>query len=114
MAISVGADCEEVERFRDKIGNMAFLKRIYTPREIEYCLSRPNPEQHLAARFAGKEAVIKALNGLGIRSMFHEIEILNDRDGLPKVSLRGKRKTDLKISLSHTSKTAIAFVVAGY
>ncbi len=111
-SISVGVDCEEMGRFKKKIKDGAFLKRIYTSKEIKYCLSKPNPEQHLAARFAGKEAVMKALNGLEEKVFFHEIEILNDRNGVPRVLLKKKSKAELKISLSHTSKIAIAFVIA--
>lgn len=112
MRISIGVDCEEIGRFRNKTKDEAFLKKIYTPEEIEYCLSKPNPEQHLAARFAGKEAVMKALNDMGEESFFNEIEILNNEEGIPRVFMKKNSDTDIKISLSHSKEMAIAFVIA--
>lgn len=112
MKTSIGVDCEEVERFRGKIKDNAFLKKIYTPNEVRYCMSKPEPEQHLAARFAGKEAVMKALNDIGEKAFFHEIEIINDKEGIPRVSIKKNSNIEIKISLSHSKGMAIAFVLA--
>jgi len=109
---SIGVDCEEVGRFREKANDKAFLKKIYTEREVHYCESKPNPEQHLAARFAGKEAVIKALQGLNMEVAFSQIEILNDNKGRPYVKIQNLKNLEVKISLTHTRELAIAFALA--
>lgn len=94
-----------------------FLERVYTPTEVRFCRGRV-PE--LAARFAGKEAVLKAL-GTGLRGIgWLEVEILSDRRGKPLVFLHGRAQDRAKelglahfaISLSHSQELAIAFVVA--
>ena len=99
-----------------------FLDRVYTPAEVMYCRGRV---AELAARFAAKEAVSKAL-GVGVRILnregiyFREVETLPDRLGKPHLVLHGRaaqRAKDLglnewAISLSHDREIAIAFVVA--
>jgi holo-[acyl-carrier protein] synthase len=116
---TVGVDIIEVAR----VGRLAerwgerFLNRIYTARELT--LSRMKPER-LASRFAGKEAVMKAL-GTGVRGVgWREIEITSERSGKPRVVLTGNARkradslgiTDLAISLSDTREYAVAFVSA--
>ena len=94
-----------------------FEARVFTPGERTYCASRGAPAQHFAARFAAKEAVLKALgvpSGLG----WHEVEVTGD-GGPPRLALhgaaaaaaaaRGVRRAHL--SLSHAGDTAVAFVV---
>lgn len=118
-ATSVGVDIIEidriaavVERWKDK-----FLKRVFTDAELRYCRGRI-PE--LAVRFAGKEAITKAL-GTGIRNLaWREMEILPDALGKPLVTLHGRalarakalRLAAFAISLSHSRDHAIAMVVA--
>ncbi|HEX5912730.1 MAG TPA: holo-ACP synthase [Rubrobacter sp.] len=94
-----------------------FLSRVYTPLEIAFCRGRI-PE--LAARFAGKEAVMKAL-GTGARGLgWREIEILPNKRGKPMVYLHGKaagRAEEIgllhaDISLTHIAELSLAFVVA--
>jgi holo-[acyl-carrier protein] synthase len=117
--ILCGVDIVELARFRHhlNLGGARFLGRVFTNQEIAYCESQP---ERLAARFAGKEAVAKAL-GTGIRSIgWTEIEILSDRTGKPSLALRGRaaaRASQLgvrrwAISLSHGVDLAIAYVVA--
>ena len=100
-----------LERHRER-----FLARIYTEREIDYCRGR-TPE--LAARFAGKEAVMKAL-GTGVRGLrWREIEILANARGKPVVILHGaaqRRSHDIgleriEISLTHERTMVCAFAV---
>lgn len=113
MKFGIGVDCEEISRFK-KIGvNKKFLEKIFTKKEINYCKSKPNPFPHLAARFAGKEAIIKAANNTGKQLFFNEVEILNDKKGIPYVNISNKvnKKFNVKISLSHSKDTAIAFAV---
>lgn len=110
-----------VERVLDRYGDR-FLERVFTPAEILYSRRR-TPE--LAARFAAKEAVAKAL-GVGMRMMaregigWHEAEIVGDHRGKPMVRLHGRAAeraaelglTEWAVSLSHTEEHAVAFVVA--
>jgi holo-[acyl-carrier protein] synthase len=122
--LTTGVDLIEiarVERVLERYGER-FLERVFTPAEVMYCRARP-PE--LAARFAAKEAVAKAL-GVGVRMMarggirWQEAEIVGDHRGKPLVRLHGsaaQRAQDLgltqwAVSLSHTEEHAIAFVVA--
>ena len=113
-----GVDIIEVpriERISKQYGSR-FLNRIYTPLEISYCKGRA---QQLASRFAGKEAMMKAL-GTGIRGIpWRDIEIIRERGKPPTIQLHrkaSKRAEDLEISsialsLSHTKEYAIAAVV---
>ena len=109
--MEVGVDIEEISRFVDK--SKTFIDRIYTELEIEYCSSKANPERHFAARFCAKEAIIKALNSLGIaQPSFKEMEIYNNEKGCPFVRLpKGYEHLKVDISLSHDKNKAIAFVV---
>ncbi len=111
MIIGVGIDIIEIERIKksvDKFGDN-FLNKIYTKSELEYCLNKSSKYQHLAARFAAKEAVYKALTtGWHEKATWQDIEISNEPNGMPIVSLKGKLKTflsnnsSLKISMSHS------------
>jgi len=109
----IGVDIEEVARFKKVMKNMVFLKRVFTKDEISYCRRFAAPEQHLAARFAAKEATIKALGDIGKGLGLNEIEILNRRGRAPVVNMRNKRLKKLSyfISLSHSDDKAIAFSV---
>ncbi|MFO7916587.1 MAG: holo-ACP synthase [Anaerolineae bacterium] len=117
--LSVGVDIIQItriERVIDRWGDR-FLQRIYTEKELIYCRGRI-PE--LAARFAAKEAISKAL-GTGIKGIYwSEMEILGDHRGKPTVTLSGHalaRAQELEldewaISLSHSDDNAVAFVTA--
>lgn len=119
MKLATGVDLVEIERIRaslEKHGER-FLKRVFTPAEIEECGGRA---ESLAARWAAKEASAKAL-GCGIGEVsFQEIEVRRGKAGQPKLLLHGEasRKaaelglTDWSISLSHSQSQAIAVVVA--
>jgi holo-[acyl-carrier protein] synthase len=117
--LSVGVDIIEIERIAAALGRFGerFLRRIYTEREIAYCHGRV-PE--LAARFAAKEAISKAL-GTGINGIsWVEMEVLADARGKPYVVLHGQAEARARhlglsqwaISLSHHDSGAVAFVVA--
>ena len=117
--VSVGVDIIEIDRVAAVIGrwDARFLQRVFTEAELRYCRGRV-PE--LAARFAGKEAVTKAL-GTGIRGLaWREMEILPDPLGKPTVTLHGRARARAEaiglarfaISLSHSRDYAVAMVVA--
>ncbi len=115
---AVGIDMIEIERVAHVLARHPerFLRRCFTPAEVAFCRGRV-PE--LAARFAAKEAVMKAL-GTGARSVaWRDIEVLPDRRGKPLVYLYGgaRDRADhiglhaIDISLSHLDSFAIASVV---
>jgi len=110
--ISVGVDCVEISRFDNVDEN--FFKKVFSERERNYCESKILPLEHYAARFAGKEAVIKAISGFVDLKDIYKIEILNEESGKPYVKLNGKISAtfEFSISLSHSKKNAIAFVIA--
>src|SRR3989338_10663253 len=113
-SLGVGAEIENVDRFRNlsRDKNSNFLDKIFTKKELDYSFSKAKPYQHLAARYAGKEAVLKALSGIGKQNIgYKEIEILNDDKGIPKVNLNRNSGLKVNISLSHSNDRALAFAV---
>ena len=115
--LAVGIDMIAILRVQAVIDRHSarFLRRVYTPEEVAFCRGRV-PE--LAARFAAKEAVMKAL-GTGIRGVaWREIEVLPDRRGKPLIYLygRAKERADtiglraLDVSLTHEGGFAVASV----
>ena len=123
MRISCGTDIIEIERIKDSIEetNNKFLNRVYTEKEIEYCESKKAQKyQHYAARFAAKEAVFKAIS-IKLEDKYSicwkDIEIINDSQGRPSVTLQGniqKNIEQIDISLSHCKEYAIANVVVAW
>jgi holo-[acyl-carrier protein] synthase len=120
VSVSVGTDLIEIERIRRSLARYArFRERCFTEAERAYCDSRPNPPQHYAARFAGKEAIGKAL-GFGVARAFawREVEIA----GRPKpgVTLSGRLQARaekvgagaIDLSMSHSRELATAVAVA--
>ncbi|SHN77675.1 holo-ACP synthase [Chitinophaga sp. CF418] len=122
MIYGIGTDIIEVARVAAKMekGN-GFRDMIFTPREIAYCEGQASPAQHYAARFAAKEAFLKAMGtGWGHGKInFNEIEIRNDETGKPLLQLTGNAVScyselqikQILVSLSHVKATAIAMVV---
>lgn len=121
MISGIGTDLIRVDRMKKLVARgKSYLEGIFTENEINYCESKTRKAEHYAARYAGKEALMKAL-GCGWRDgiAFSEIEISNDEQGKPKLSLQGKaesvfRELHIKqasISLSHIDEIAIAIVI---
>ncbi len=114
MIHSVGVDIVEVARIREAVQRWGerFLKRVFTDEEVRYCLRRRNPYPCLAARFALKEAFIKALRP-EVPVGFRQIEVKNDSRGAPYVELRGLCLDDRRVhlSISHENEFAVAVVV---
>ena len=116
----IGNDIVEVDRMASKLDRPDFIKRVFTPNEINYCSAQTRPAEHFAARFAAKEAYMKALGeGWTSKADFLEIEVLKKENGSPFIKLHDKAKVffdslkhkSIFVSLSHTSKTALAFVI---
>lgn len=109
--MEIGIDCVNISRFDDKLlSNNKFLEKVFTKNEILYCKKKAKPSQHFAVRFAGKEAVIKALSHYAVKVPFNQIEILNDEGGIPSVRILNDNLNhfDIKISLSHSIEIAMA------
>lgn len=117
--LSAGIDLVEVKRIADTIARYGnrFLTRVFTEQELHHCRGQV---PQLAARFAAKEAVSKAL-GTGLNGIiWRDIEIVTEASGKPTVRLHGRaaqRAAQLNLgnfalSLSHTREHAIALVVA--
>jgi len=119
MIDGIGVDIVKVERLRGAAGRWGrkFLERVFTEREIAYCMAKAEPYTSFSTRFAAKEALIKALGGNLFR--LKEIEVLNRADGSPFISPGEKLKEILLIkgvkkihlSMSHEKEFGIAFVV---
>jgi len=115
-SLRVGLDLIEVERIRSALERPRFRERCFTTAERAYCDSRANPAQSYAARFAGKEAVGKAL-GCGVHFTWTEIEIAGRPR--PTVALSGKTEAWAKrmgvgqvdLSLTHSKGMAAAVVI---
>jgi len=123
-ALTTGVDIVEISRIARVMAQFGerFLERVYTPAEVRLAAGRP---AELAARFAAKEAVAKAL-GVGMKMLsatgigWRDVEVLSRPSGQPTLTLRGQAKTlaeeqgwtEWAISLSHDGGIAIAFVVA--
>lgn len=96
-----------------------FLNKIYTKNEIKYCRSKSNASVSFAARFAAKEAMLKAL-GTGMRNnSWKEIEVINNKLGKPEITLSGKTEAlaesknikSIFLSISHEKKYSIAQII---
>ena len=115
----IGIDLIEIARVERSLARYeAFRERVFTEEERRYCDSRPNPAQHYAARFAGKEAVGKALGfGVARRFAWRDIEI----SGRPKPSVRLSGRVEewsqrvgagqIDLSMSHSRELASAVCV---
>ena len=119
MITGTGIDIVEISRMRDAIERYgdAFLTKIFTAREIAYSSSRRFAPQHFAARFAAKEAVVKAFGDPAKHPLrWTDIEVMNDSEGKPLVRLHGsalaafrkKKSRDIVLSMSHSKLYAIA------
>ena len=110
MIIGTGVDITEVRRLRQAVEKWGsgFLDRVFTKEELENAKTRGSLYQHLAGRFAAKEAVFKALGDKELN--WKDVQILNDKEGKPHcVILNNKnKKIDVHISISHVKTYAVA------
>jgi holo-[acyl-carrier protein] synthase len=121
MTQSVGIDLVEVARIQKVVERRGerFLKRIFTEQERAYCRKKHGEYGSLAARFAAKEAVFKALGtGWSAGVKWTDVEVINDALGKPEVILHGRVKElvgtrHVAISLTHTREYAQAVAVLG-
>ncbi len=119
MVEGLGIDMVEVGRIKKALNRWGerFLRRVFTSEEKNYCQRKAFPEQSFAARFAAKEAVLKAIGtGLSGGIRWRDVEIINDPKGKPEVRL-GERiiqrigNKKILLSISHTKELAMAFAI---
>ncbi len=103
-------DIARVRQLVQRYGNR-FLERIFTTCEIGYCFSRRDPFPHLAARFAAKEAFLKAFAPSRGDFNWKDIEVGRDETGAPFLIFQGKQVKEALLSLSHTESLASAVVL---
>lgn len=122
MIVGTGVDIAEVGRIKAAVERFGerFLRRVFTPAEVRYCMGKPNAAERLAARFAAKEAGMKAI-GTGLRHgvTWQDVEVLRMPGQRPVLQFHGRaaefaerlgcKRTHL--SLSHTKEQAIAHVI---
>ena len=119
MIAGTGIDIVEISRFKKakKKWGKNFLGKIFTKNEIDYSRKRRFQDQHFAARFAAKEAVLKAFGDkLSSINNWQDIEILNDKSGRPYIRFHGSAKklksrekiNDVVLSMAHCKGHAVA------
>ena len=120
--LGIGVDLTQMVRMRRVVARWdeRFLQRVFTEQEIAYCRRRRDPIPHFAARFAAKEAAMKAL-GTGWRRgvAWRDIEVANAPSGKPELQLSGKARevyeklggSRILLSLTHTEAYALAHVI---
>ena len=120
MIFGIGIDIIEIDRIKRSIERYKdlFLNKIFTQTELDYCLSKKNKYQHFAARFAAKEAISKALStGWNKEFKWKDIEIYNEKSGMPNVILKGNLEKflgddkSLKITMSHSEHYVTCFAI---
>ncbi len=121
-SVGLGVDLVRIERFRAFLrrDKQALLQRLFTREELAYCLARKDPAPHLAARFAAKEALLKAF-GLGLRDglSWQDMEVVRDSLGKPFFRLNGRAAelvaerhlAEPLLSYSHDGDYATATVI---
>ncbi len=122
MILGIGTDLAQVERIRNTIAQYGdrFLNRVFTERERTYALNKANSAERFAARFAAKEAGMKAI-GTGWKNgvTWKDFEVVNESSGRPTLHLSGIALSSaraigvkrISISLTHTAETALAVVI---
>ncbi len=120
MVYGIGIDIIEIDRIKESVENFGkrFLNKVFTQTELDYSLNKPNKYQHLAARFAAKEAIAKALSFKGDRGFrWKDIEIYNELNGMPSAKLYNNlleilgEDKELKITMSHSQNYVTCFAI---
>lgn len=112
MVYGIGIDIVGVERFKKALSKWGcrLEGRLFTEGELAYCKAKKNFAEHLAVRFAAKEATIKALGDKSLS--FKSIEVVNAKDGRPSITVEGLSDDySLMVSLSHEREYGVAQVI---
>jgi holo-[acyl-carrier protein] synthase len=123
MILGIGIDQCEVGRMRRQLeaDPDGFVAAVFLPAEISYCNAKRHPAELFAARFAAKEAAIKALAAAeGQGTFWHDLEVTNEHGGGPALALSGRLRQladalgvrTMHVSLTHTADQAAAVVIA--
>jgi holo-[acyl-carrier protein] synthase len=120
MILGIGIDITEIKKIEESIRSKAFQQKVFTSAELKAVDGFKNKAEHLAGKFAAKEAFMKAI-GAGIRQevWFTQIEVLKDEFGKPYANVSGEAEARLKesgakqvqISISHSGGVAVAVVI---
>jgi len=110
---AIGTDIVKISRIEKLSLDNKFVDKIFSKKELDYCNSYKNFNTHLAGKYAGKEAVKKAVLSKSLLDniSLKRIEILNNTDKSPYISIDGLNNLKCEISISHDSDYAIAFVL---
>jgi holo-[acyl-carrier protein] synthase len=121
MILGTGIDIIEVERVAFRVGrDNGFKEFVFSKDEMSYCDAKASPFEHYAARFAAKEAFLKAVGrGWDTGLQWNEIEIVNEKNGKPSLRITGTTEQMLApmgirtihLSLSHLKSIATAIVI---
>lgn len=109
--MNIGIDIEEIKRFEKYVKDKDYLERVFAEDEIIYCMPKRKPAAHLAARFAAKEAVWKALSTKNKKLVITDISIKNMDSGKPQVYIKNRKYSKIDVSLSHTDKYVAAVAI---
>jgi len=114
--MGVGIDIvlvSRVEKILNSKNKDRFLNKIFSDKEVSSSEHKYNQSQYFSGRFAAKEAIKKALSSYSDNSMptFKSLEILNNANGKPYVSIKSKKQSNIDISIAHDGNYAIAFCV---
>lgn len=120
MIAGIGIDLVSIPDFAIKCQNLAFLRKVFTEAEIEYCQSFQSADEHFAGKFAAKEAFMKAI-GKGIQQeiWFSQIEVRNQATGAPTITvyrqalgaIQERQIMHIHLSISHSQEHAVAIVL---
>ncbi len=121
MITGIGIEIVEVSRFEGAMERRGrrLLERLFTGRELKYCLAKPGPGPHLAARFAAKTAFFKAA---GIRLPYRAVEVRRDKSGQPSIggaeeaeeaggAIKDFGNFSASLTITHTRDIAMAVVI---
>jgi len=121
LILGIGVDAVDIERFRESLERTPTMRRrLFTEIELAYVAPKADPVPSLAARFASREAVMKAM-GLGLGAFdFHDVWVDRHQSGQPLLNVTGRAAELAKergidtwhLSITHTDQLAIAYVVA--
>jgi holo-[acyl-carrier protein] synthase len=120
MILGVGIDITEIQKIEESIRSETFQQKVFTPGELKAVDGFKNKAEHLAGKFAAKEAFMKAIGaGIWQQVWFVQIEVLNDEFGKPYINVSGEAEVRLKesksekihVSISHSGGIAVAVVI---
>jgi holo-[acyl-carrier protein] synthase len=120
MIIGIGVDIVDMRELKDNLQDEVFQRKVFTSAEMDTVQRYKNIVEHLAGKFAAKEAIMKALEaGMRQEVWFTQIDVLNDEAGKPYIQVSGeaakrlaeKNASQIHVSISHSGGVAVAVVI---